>query len=432
MTHYSSKAACAVVIANMIGTGVFTSLGFQLLEIQSPLVIILLWVVGGITALCGALSYAELAAALPRSGGEYHFLTQIYHPCVGFISGWVSATVGFAAPTALAALTFGNYLLATGIDVDPSILATIIILLLTLSHSTNHRSSGAAQVLLTLLKIILILGFCITVFFFGELQINLEFSWNDNSRELLGSSAFAVSLIYVNYAYSGWNAATYISEELESPQKSLPVILFGSTAFVTILYCLLNFTFLYAAPVESLVGRIEIGLIAAKYSLGEAFGWLMGLLLALLLISTMSAMILAGPRVLQRIGQDYPLFKFFAKENADGIPIIAILTLSGTALIFLWTASFEQILVLSGATMALNTFATVLGLFVLRLKRPDLDRPFQVTFYPITPLIFLSITGWTLGYLVFQKPSEALVSLIIVATGALIFFFSPLKTRAVE
>ena len=172
LTYYSARAASAVVIANMIGTGVFTSLGFQLLEIQSPVVIILLWVVGGLTALCGALSYAELAAALPRSGGEYHFLTQIYHPCLGFISGWVSATVGFAAPMALAALTFGNYLLATGIDRDPSILATIIILLLTLLHCTSHRSSGTTQVLLTLLKIFLILGFCSTVFFFAGAAVS--------------------------------------------------------------------------------------------------------------------------------------------------------------------------------------------------------------------------------------------------------------------
>ena len=405
----------------MIGTGVFTSLGFQLVDIQSAPAIIMLWLIGGLSALCGALSYAELGAALPRSGGEYHFLTDIYHPCAGFISGWVSATVGFAAPTALAALTFGSYLNSSGVNVDPSWMATVAIVALTAAHCSTHRHSGSTQTLFTLLKLILIVVFSLTALTLSPMETQASFLWSTEDTVLLGSGAFAVSLIYVNYAYSGWNAATYISGELAAPQQSLPWVLGVSTTVVAALYCLLNVVFLSVAPMEAMVGKVEVGVIAAEFAFGKTIGAAMGLLLALLLISTISAMILAGPRVLHRIGQDYPRFAPLARENRDGIPVTAILLQSGTALLFLWTASFEQILVFSGATMALNTFATVLGLFVLRWKRPHLSRPFRVTFYPLTPLIFLGITGWTLTYVVIQRPVEALISAAIILTGGVFY-----------
>ena len=406
----------------MIGTGVFTSLGFQLVDIQSAPAIMMLWLIGGLSALCGALSYAELGAALPRSGGEYHFLTEIYHPCAGFISGWVSATVGFAAPTALAALTFGSYLNSSGVNIDPVWLATVAILALTAAHCSTHRHSGDTQTLFTLLKLLLILAFSLAALTFSPLERKADFIWNTQTMALMGSGAFAVSLIYVNYAYSGWNAATYISGELASPQSSLPWVLGISTAVVAALYCLLNFVFLSVAPIEAMAGKVEVGVIAAEFAFGRTIGSAMGLLLALLLISTISAMILAGPRVLHRIGQDYPRFAPLARENRDGIPVTAIMLQSGTALLFLWTASFEQILVFSGATMALNTFATVLGLFILRWRQPQLPRPFRVTLYPLTPLIFLGITGWTLTYVVLQRPIEALISTAIVASGGVFYW----------
>ena len=351
----------------MVGTGVFTSLGFQLIDIQSAPVIMMLWLVGGVSALCGALSYAELGAALPRSGGEYHFLTEIYHPCAGFISGWVSATVGFAAPTALAALTFGSYLNSSGVHIEPLWLATVAIIALTAAHCSTHRHSGSTQTVFTLLKLLLIVLFSLAALTLNPGETQTPFLWDGEATVLLGSGAFAVSLIYVNYAYSGWNAATYISGELAAPQRSLPWVLGISTTIVAALYCLLNYVFLAVAPMEAMVGKVEVGVIAAEFALGPRLGTFMGLLLALLLISTISAMILAGPRVLHRIGQDYPRFAPLARENRDGIPVTAILLQSGTALAFLWTASFEQILVFSGATMALNTFATVLGLFILRM-----------------------------------------------------------------
>jgi len=414
----------------MIGTGVFTSLGFQLLDIQSTPVLMMLWVVGGFSALCGALSYAELGAALPRSGGEYHFLTEIYHPCAGFISGWVSATVGFAAPTALAALTFGSYLNSSGLSIDPIWLATAAIITLTAAHCTTRARSGTTQTGFTALKILLILGFSVAALTLGHGVSQVEIVWTDDATVALGSGAFAVSLIYVNYAYSGWNAATYISGELSSPQRSLPWVLGISTTLVAALYCLLNFVFLSVAPIEAMAGKVEVGVIAAEYAFGSTTGALMGALLALLLISTISAMILAGPRVLHRIGQDYPSFAWLARENKDAIPVVAIIVQSGTALLFLWSASFEQILIFSGATMALNTFATVLGLFILRWREPNLPRPFRVTLYPFTPLVFLGITSWTLIYIVMQRPIEALITAGILLSGGLLYFISKPRVTA--
>jgi APA family basic amino acid/polyamine antiporter len=424
VTRFRPSVAAAIVIANMIGTGVFTSLGFQLVEIQSAPVLLSLWAVGGLAALCGALSYAELGAALPRSGGEYNFLTEIYHPIAGFISGWVSATVGFAAPTALAAMTFGSYLSAVFPQLSAIWLATGLIVVLTLAHSRSHRSSGSTQSLFTILKILLIIGFAVLALTLNDSRQDTRFAPAAGDGALLLSGAFAVSLIYVNYAYSGWNAATYISGELQNPQRSLPRVLIASTSLVCLAYLLLNYVFLAVAPMDAMVGKVEVGFIAASYAFGDAGGTIMGVLLGLLLISTVSAMVLAGPRVLHRIGQDFALFRILGRVNRDGIPATAVVVQATIALAFLWSASFDRILVFSGATMALNTFFTVLGVFVLRWRQPDLKRPFRTWLFPVPPLVFLLITGWTLLYVVLQRPVEAMITLFIVASGALFYFVS--------
>ena len=380
----------------MIGTGVFTSLGFQLLDIQSGFVILLLWTVGGLSALCGALCYAELGAALPRSGGEYNFLSQIYHPMAGFISGWVSATVGFAAPTALAALTFGSYFSSTFPLLSPLWLATGLVLCLTFIHCTSHASSGDVQRFLTAIKLLLIIGFSVLALFLVDAPQTIDFTPTRGDGALVLEGGFAVSLIFVNYAYSGWNAATYISSELEQPKQYLPIILVTSTVFVALCYILLNYVFLYSAPIAALAGKVEVGYVAAQYAFGETGASVMGVLLALLLISTVSAMIVAGPRVLHAIGQDFPAFKELGVTNTDGVPARAILLQCAVTLLFLWTSSFESILIFSGATMALNTFFAVFGVFVLRWTRPQLERPYSTWLYPLPPIVFLAITGWTL------------------------------------
>jgi APA family basic amino acid/polyamine antiporter len=418
---FKPSVAAAIVIANMIGTGVFTSLGFQLLEIQSGFVLLMLWVVGGVSALCGALCYAELGAALPRSGGEYNFLSQIYHPMAGFISGWVSATAGFAAPTALAALTFGSYFSSVFPSLSALWLASGLVVLLTAIHCTSHASSGGVQSALTALKLMLIVGFSALALTMVETPQPIVFSPVAGDGALLLGGSFAVSLIFVNYAYSGWNAATYISSELAQPRRHLPIILISSTVLVALCYLLLNYVFLFTAPVDALVGKVEVGYVAAQYAFGATGATIMGILLALLLVSTVSAMIVAGPRVLHAIGQDFPAFKELGVVNSDGVPTRAILLQCIVSLFFLWTSSFESILIFSGATMALNTFFAVLGVFVLRWTRPELERPYKTWLYPLPPLIFLAITGWTLVYTVLQRPVEAWMCAGIILSGAIFY-----------
>jgi APA family basic amino acid/polyamine antiporter len=416
----------AVVIANMIGTGVFTSLGFQLLEIRSGFVLLMLWAVGGVAAFCGAMTYAELGAAMPRSGGEYNFLARIYHPAAGFVSGWVSATIGFAAPTALAAITFAAY--ATSIlpggssDFLEKALAAALITGVTLIHASTRRNSGGLQVIFTILKVGVILGFCLAALTIADVPQTISFLPSAGDGVLLTSGAFAVSLIYVSYAYTGWNAATYLSSELENPQRTLPFILMAGTLVVMILYLALNFTFLSVAPMDAMAGELEVGYIAAQSAFGDLGGRFTGLALALLLISTVSAMTLAGPRVLQVIGEDFHALRFLSAKNSDGIPSTAIFFQSFLAVVFVLTSSFESILIFAGFTLALNSFATVLGVFVLRLRQPGLPRPYRTFAYPLTPLVYLALTGWTLIFVLLNKPQEGLFGLAIIGAG-LVFYF---------
>ena len=419
---FSPRTAMAVVVANMIGTGVFTSLGYQLLDIRSGFVLLLLWVVGGITALCGALTYAELGSALPRSGGEYNFLSRIYHPAAGFISGWVSATIGFAAPTALAAITFGEYLTAVFPFLSPTWLAVGLVLALTLVHASTRRNSGGLQRAFTLVKVTLIVVFCVLSWLLvATPQDEVNFLPAPGDASLILSGGFAVALIFVNYAYTGWNAATYLTGELERPQSTLSVVLIRATLLVMLLYVLLNFTFLYVAPMSEMAGQLEIGYIAAAHVFGEMGGAIMGIALAALLISTVSAMVMAGPRVLQIIGQDFAAFRPLARTNRHDVPTTAILFQSLITVLFIVTASFESILVFAGFTLGVNTLFTVLGVFVLRARAPDLPRPYRIPLFPLPPLVFLGITGWTLAYILKDRPEEGLMGLGIIASGALFY-----------
>ncbi len=421
---FSARTAFAVIVANMIGTGVFTSLGFQLLDIQSGFVILMLWLVGGLTALCGALSYAELGAMYPRSGGEFNFLNEIYHPLAGFVSGWISATIGFAAPTALAAITFGAYLSSVFPVLSQKMLAIALVIILTFVHASSRRNSSGLQQIFTLLKLLFIVFFCLLALWLVKTPQTISFVPETGDASLVFSSAFAVSLIYVNYAFSGWNAATYLSSELDKPQTTLPKVLAAGTLCVMLLYLALNFVFLYVAPIHALQGEIEVGYIAAQFVFGDIGSAIMGIALALLLISTVSAMLIAAPRVLQMIGEDFSVFNFLARTNKHNVPGIAIYTQSLISLIFIVTGTFESILIYAGFTMGLNTFLAVLGVFILRWKCPDLERPYKVWAYPATPLIFLGLTGWTLIYLLRDKTQESLLGLFTVLIGIIFYFLS--------
>lgn len=428
------RTGAAIVIANMVGTGVFTSLGFQVLGIQSGFALLMLWAVGGLIALCGAVSYGELAAAMPRSGGEYHYLSQIYHPALGFLSGWVSATVGFAAPTALAALALGQYaqsvwpalaapLLAGTSFTWATTLAVSVVLVLALVHGRSARAGSRLQVVITALKVLVLVGFIAAGLVVGEGQ-PLRFAPDAAGWQALLSPAFAVSLVYVSYAYSGWNAAAYLTGEIEQPQRNLSRILLTGTAVVLLLYVGLNYVFLRSTPLAGLRGQVEVGFVAANSLFGPALGRLTGAVIAGLLVSTISAMIFAGPRIVQTMGEDLPALRWLAGRSAAGIPVRALLLQVAITLVFILKPDFKAVLVYAGFVLNLFTFLTVLGVFVLRWRQPALPRPYRAWGYPLTPLLFLALSAWTLVFIIKDKPTESLYGLATVLSGLLVYFIA--------
>lgn len=420
-TRYGFLAAVSVIIANMVGTGAFTSLGFQLADLRAGFPILLLWALGGVAAFAGAMSYAELGAALPRSGGEYHLLREIYHPAAGFVSGWISSTVGFAAPIALAAITFAAYglsVLAPGAEsAARQATAVGLVALLAIAHASRRRMSGGMQTAFTMIKIGAIVGFCAGAALFIETPQPITLWPAAGDGAVIASGAFAVSLIYVSYAYAGWNSAVYITGEIRDPSKTLPRILALGSGVVAILYIALNAAFMMAAPAEDLVGKVEIGLIAARAVFGPGAADVVGLVMASLLVSTVSAMTIAGPRVLQAIGEDFPSFRSLAAVNRDAIPARAIYLQTAIAIFLIVTSSFDSILVFAGFLLALNNFVTVLGLFVLRVRRPALARPFRTPFFPLTPLVYLALTGWMLVYAAANRPVETAFAAGLISAG---------------
>ncbi len=421
---FSTRTGVSIVVANMIGTGVFTSLGFQLLDIRSAPVILLLWILGGALALCGALCYAELGAKLPRSGGEYNFLSRIYHPGVGFVAGWVSATIGFAAPTALAAMTAATYAHAVFPGLNVTAVALALVLLVGMVHLGSRRGSAGFQQAFTAIKIGLILVFVFSAWWFVDELQRVRWQLHMEDSTYLAGGAFAIALIYVNYAYTGWNAATYLAGELAEPRRSLPRILIVGTSCVMVLYVLLHVMFLSVAPMSAMAGQLEIGYVVAQHAYGAFGSQLVAAMLALLLVSTVSAMVLAGPRALQVIGQDFGALKLLARENKYGVPAVAIGVQTAITAALVVTATFDAILVFSSFTLALSTVLAVAGVVVLRRRQPHFEASFAVPWYPVPVIVYLSVMLWTLGYVLWVRPVEALVGVALIATGWLFYQLS--------
>jgi len=414
----------------MVGTGVFTSLGFQVLGIDNGFALLMLWLVGGLIALCGAVCYGELAAAMPRSGGEYHYLSQIYHPALGFLSGWVSATVGFAAPTALAALALGEYAKSLWPALHPTGLSVAVVLVLTVVHGTSTRAGSRLQVIVTALKVVVLLVFIAAGTVVGEGQ-PISFAPSTASWQAMLSPAFAVSLVFVSYAYSGWNAAVYLTGEIDNPSRNLSRILLVGTAIVLFLYVGLNYVFLRSTPIAGLKGQVEVGFVAATSLFGTLGGRLMGGVIAALLVSTVSSMVFAGPRIVQTMGEDIPALRWLAPRSQAGIPVRALLLQTAITLAFVLRPSFKEVLVYAGFVLNLFTFLTVLGLFILRWRQPNLPRPYRAWGYPVTPLVFLALSGWTLAFIIRDKPWESLYGLATLAVGAVVYLLTTRTSRAV-
>lgn len=408
MRKASMWAAVAFVVANMVGTGVFTSLGFQLLETDSLFSIMMLWLLGGVVAFCGALCYAELGAAMPRSGGEYHYLSKIYHPSVGFLSGWVSLVVGFAAPVALTCMALASYMCRIFPMLHPQWIALGVLVLITLVHTRNLQVSGSFQIVFTIIKVVLILAFIVCGILLPSQPQDYSGQgafWND-----VFNPGFAVSLIWVYYAYSGWNASTYMASEIENPKKNIPLSLILSTVVVTLMYLLLNYVFLRSTPMADLTGQIEIGLISARNIFGARMGDLMGLVISVLLLSSISSMVFMGPRVAQVMGEDHRILRFLSYKDKKGVPLAAIGFQFVISTLLIITNSFEMVTKYTGILLSLCSLLTVIGVFVHRHKFPNAERPYKTFGYPVTPIIFAILIIWSITYLIHEDYVKTFVT----------------------
>ncbi len=413
--------AIAIVVSNMIGTGVYTSLGLQAAGVHSLLALIFIWITGGLVALCGALTYGELAARIPKSGGEYVFLSRIFHPSFGFLSGFISMTIGFAAPLAISAIALGTYA-GNLIPVAPMVIAISVIIILTILNSSSFRTGANFNFVATSINILLILTLCVVGFIKGHYS-GFSFTFHQSDFKQILNPAFAVSLVYVSFAYSGWNSAAYITHQVKDPVKNLPLILITGTLIVMTLYTLLNFVFLYTVPLSDLEGKVDIAFIAAQNIFGLSGGKFVAVLISIGLIASINSLLILGPRVTQAIAEDYSLLRFLGVENKNGSPFSATILLTVVALALIWTSTFEQIMTLIGFTLSLFTIMSVTGVFVLRYKMKKNGENFYHTFgYPFIPIFFILVEGCMMVYVFFNRPVQSLIGISITLVGLIVYF----------
>jgi APA family basic amino acid/polyamine antiporter len=439
----------AIVIANMIGTGVFTSTGFQANSLHDPKTILIAWVVGGVLALCGAATYAELGAMMPRAGGEYVYLREAYHPAVGFMSGWVSLTAGFSAPIAVAALAFASYLarLIPGLDAaTPGLTASLdigdhhiftialgakqavgigLIVVVTALHSVDTRLGGWVQAAFTATKVVLIVGFIAAGLLVGHGD------WHNLASQRgglsnVGTQSFAMSLMYVTFAYSGWNAAAYVAGEVERPERTLPRALLAGTGIVMALYVLLNLVFLYAVPSDVLAGPpgsfdpvFEVGDAAARQLFGDRAGQLVTAVIALALVSAVSAMVMAGPRVYAAMARDRALPRVLGYHNKRGVPMVAVITQGVLGAVFVCVGDPAVLIRFVGFTLAIFAALTITALFVLRSR--GLHAPYRTFGYPVTPVLFIVLSAWIAYAQITEHLRESLVVAGLLAVGGVLY-----------
>jgi APA family basic amino acid/polyamine antiporter len=418
-----------MVIANMIGTGVFTSLGYQVVDLHSVFALLMLWVVGGVLALCGAMTYAELGSRLPSSGGEYQLVRNIYHPLPGFLQGWVSAIAGFAAPTALAAIAFGKYTHSAYPALNEMSLAIALVVVFTLVHSFSVKMGSAFQDTFTIFKVVVIVVFIVLVLA-APATHKIEVLPDAAAWREIFTGSFAVNLIYVSFAYTGWNAAIYVVGEIRDPHKTLPLSLIAGTSLVTVLYALLNLAFLYAVPQQAIAGKVEIGHIVAVSVFGDSAGDLISLTIGLLMISTVSVMVFIGARVIHKMGEDFSSLSFFNRMSSKSVPVTAVWLQGAITLAFIISSTFDQVLVYSAFCLILNTMMAVCGIFVARARK--IGQPvFTMKFYPLAPILFLALNSFILIYVFIDKPVESLVGLGIMLAG-IPFYYALSRGAAVS
>jgi APA family basic amino acid/polyamine antiporter len=389
----------------MIGTGVFTTSGFLLADLRSRWVVLAAWVVGGFIAMLGAICYGALARRLPESGGEYLFLSRTLHPAAGYLAGWISLLVGFSAPLAAAALAFGEYARPWLPAWPVRVSGTALLIAFSVLHGAHVRRGAWVQNVAVALKVVLILLFAGVAF--------ARLSPDDDVRtDSFSLPAFGVSLVWISFSYSGWNAAVYIGGEVRDAERNLPRAMWMGTLIVTLLYFALNAVFVFAAPVDTLAGKLDIGRVAAEHLGGAAFAHAISALVAVTLVSSISSMVMAGPRVYERMAADGFLPRWLRVES--GPPRAAIYFQGAMAIALLWTGTFESLLTYIGFTLGLSTAATVVGLVKLRLREGAAVR---VPGWPWVPGLFLLAVTCMTAFSIVRRPVESLLGFATIAAG---------------
>ena len=409
-----------LVVACMIGTGVFTSLGFQLMDVKNTYSIIILWVLGGIFALIGAFTYAELGTHFKESGGDYIFLSRIFHPFVGYLYAWTSLCVGFSAPIGIAAMAMISYLE----PINPSIFNTwfgiAMIIILTSVHSISIKRSGQVQDITTYIKVAFVIALIVIGFWVspsGENAILLDDSWQ---KELL-LPGFAVSLIYVTYAYTGWNSAAYIIDEIREPIKNLPKALILGTILVTIIYVLLQLVLLKHASVDQLSGQVEVATISFSNLFGDSGVLWIGVFIGIQLIATISGYLWIGSRIIYAMAEEHPLWSKLVYKNKLDIPTRALWIQAVIAIALTLTGTFEQVLLYASFVLQLMGTLTIASLLWVKRKSGTFMSPGR----PYLQIVYILFSVWVLGYMFIEQPMESLMGLGIVAVGAISYFIRP-------
>lgn len=418
---FGLSTSTAVLISNMVGTGVFTSLGFQVVDLSSGFALLALWVIGGLLALSGALCYAELGAMYPRSGGEYVYLTEAWSPRLGFIGGFVSMTAGFAAPIAIAAIAFGRYA-AQVLPIAPMVATALVLAAIALVQWSGVTMARRFQVVTTGSTLLIIVAFVVAGFAIGPVE-PISFAPDADALRQIATAPFAISLIYVVYAYTGWNAIGYVAGEVAEPQRNIPRAVIAAVLLVAALYLLLHVVFLRTVPLDALRGTVEVGALSGTRIFGDVGGAVMSALIALVLVATISGFLLAGSRVTQAVGEGTARLAWLGARGHDGVPRRAIALQLALIALLIATASFEAVLAYAGIVLNLSNLLAVAGLMKLRRGAPALERPFRTPLYPLVPLTFAALSAWMIGFVVWQRPSVILAALGTLGLGSLLYTY---------
>jgi APA family basic amino acid/polyamine antiporter len=411
----------ALVIGNMLGAGVFTTSGFALGDLGSPALVLLAWLLGGLLALCGALSYGALARLMPVSGGEYFFLSRVIHPMAGFIAGWVSLWAGFTAAIAFAAITFEAYLLPKAVNnaLPPNVLASVAILVAGLAHGLHVRYGATLQNFAVVLKLTLITGFILFALVAAETVpwAGLD-DWRQSEASPLSLPAFATTLMWISFSYSGFNAAVYIASETPDARRLVPRAIMLGTLVTMLVYLILNAIFVFAPAAEVIANQEDVAALAAQVLGGTSLENAMRGIIAIALFTSVSAMIMVGPRVYAQMAEDGLMPGWMGFQGQ--VPSRAIATQALLAIIVVWLTDLRELLSYLGFTLGLCTAATIGCLFVLARRDPGITH--DLPGYPWAPALFIACTLLFALLAATINPGEMLAAVLTIASAVFVYF----------